>query len=164
MPEWFSRSVICICYPRLGHCRSVSEPQRRERPKKARAAEEGQLCSHSCSKRDGLHPALPCPRSSCMQHLAPAFPAFLTSVQSAPPRMTFSRSLTLPSQFPPQGLCTYSYCLSTYPPCAHICACVNTQTHTHITLSVPLAGPLPAGKCWHQLPACPEDTQPLPQS
>lgn len=119
-------------------------------------------CAHTHAPR-GTGPIQhsPAPGAHGCSTLHPAFPAFLTSVLSAPPRMTFSCSLTLPSQFPPQGLCMYSYCLSTYPPCAHICACVNTQTHTHITFSAsgrstPSRKMLPSAACLprrHSAPA-----------
>ena len=129
MNGFLGLSSVCIIQDFLGHCESVSEPQRREGPKKGRAAEEGQLCSHPCSKRDRLCPVLPCPWSSWMQHLAPYLPCLPEeglSIQSAPPRMILSSALL--TQFLPQRLCIYIYCFYTH----HVCICMPwEQEHTH---------------------------------
>ena len=132
-------SSLCIIRDFLGHCASVSEPQRREGPKKVRAAEEGQLCSHPCSKRDGLCPLLPCPWSSWMQCLAPDLPC-LAHVHSG---CSTQNDVSLSSPEPVPA----SETLHTHPLFLHT-LCVDTHalgTETHTPLSLRLADPLPAG-------------------
>lgn len=144
--EWLSRSDVCIRYPRLlGHCRSISEPQGWEGPKKAKATEEGQLFSSSWIGR--LSPA----------HSAPGAPG-----GSAPaiPLLPSSRSSLLPPEGPssvpqiPQGSSRLrdSPLIAALSPRTHY-VCICTRGHTNLTLSLPLAGPLHTGKRCHQLPA-----------
>ena len=119
-------SSVCIIRDFPGHCESVSEPQRRGEPKKVRAAEEGQLCSHPCSKRDGLClPSTPLPLE--LRDAAPCSPLPLPSSCSSSllHRMNLSCSSALLSQFPPHRLCTYIYCFYTH----HVC--IWEQEHTH---------------------------------
>lgn len=101
-------------------------PQRREGPKKA--AEEGQLGSHSHSRKDRIQPALPLPLElrdplpfphlPCRPHLSP-----ICSTKNGP-----FLSLKYPKPVPPQRLCTYRYRLSTPTVCAFVYICEHTQT------------------------------------